>query len=171
MKTLYLSVNPENPEPAKIALAAEAIRAGELVAFPTETVYGLGADALNSDAVKKIFQAKGRPRKNPLIVHVAGVEQAQSLTASWPESARRLAARFWPGPLTLVLPKSPVVPKEVSAGLPNVALRFPANKVAIALIRSSGVPLAAPSANLSGRPSPLTAAHVWQDLQGKIAVL
>jgi len=169
--TLYLSVDPENPEPEKIEVAAEVIRSGGLVAFPTETVYGLGANAFDRTAVEKIFVVKGRPRRNPLIVHVASVKQARQLVASWPQVAEILARRFWPGPLTLVLPRAPEIPDEVTAGLPNVGLRFPAHKVALALIAASGVPLAAPSANLSGRPSPTRAEHVRDDLGGKIDLI
>jgi L-threonylcarbamoyladenylate synthase len=170
-ETLYLRVDPENPEPEKIEVAAAVIRAGGLVAFPTETVYGLGANAFDRKAVEKIFAVKGRPRRNPLIVHVASVEQARQLVASWPKVAEVLAGSFWPGPLTLVLPRAPQVPDEVTAGLPNVGLRFPAHKVALALITTSGVPLAAPSANLSGRPSPTRAEHVKDDLEGRIDLI
>jgi len=170
-EALYLRVDPENPEPDKIEVAAKVIRAGGLVAFPTETVYGLGANAFDRRAVEKVFVVKGRPRGNPLIVHVASVEQARELVSSWPRVAEILAQKFWPGPLTLILPRAPVIPDEVTAGFPNVALRFPAHRIALALIKMSGVPLAAPSANLSGRPSPTRAEHVWDDLGGKIDLI
>lgn len=143
------------------------IRRGGLVAFPTETVYGLGANALDANAVKKIFEAKGRPPDNPLIVHVSSVEEAKALVLEWPDLADRLADKFWPGPLTLVMKKRDL-PNEVTAGLPTVAVRFPAHPIALTLIRLSGMPIAAPSANLSGRPSPTTAEHVIQDLWGRI---
>jgi len=157
-------INAENPEPAAIADAAELIRSGRLVAFPTETVYGLGADALNEPAVRRIFAAKGRPTTNPLIVHLASIDMAQEVVATWPDSADRLAARFWPGPLTLVLPKHPCVPDKVTAGGPTVAVRMPAHPVARALIQAAGTPVAAPSANRSSALSPTTAQHVIASL-------
>jgi L-threonylcarbamoyladenylate synthase len=150
--------------------AARLLRTGQLVAFPTETVYGLGANALDAEAVARIYAAKGRPSINPLIVHIADVAQAQEL-AEWNEQADRLAARFWPGPLTLVLPKREVVPAIVTAGGPSVALRLPAHRLALDLLQSTGCPLAAPSANRSGQLSPTTAAHVLADLQGRIAAV
>lgn len=170
-KTRHLWVDPGHPEPAVIKAAAEVIRAGGTVAFPTETVYGLGANALDPEAVKKIFQAKGRPRGNPLIVHVAAIRQARELVANWPLAADVLARKLWPGPLTVILPRAPVIPDEVTSGLSNVALRVPAHPIALALIEASETPLAAPSANLSGRPSPTQAAHVWTDLAGKIDLI
>ncbi|MEB3750801.1 L-threonylcarbamoyladenylate synthase [Geobacillus icigianus] len=154
----------------QIREAAEWLRVGEVVAFPTETVYGLGADAANTEAVEKIFAAKGRPSDNPLIVHVATMAQAESVVAAIPPLARTLMERFWPGPLTLVLPKRKgAVSERVTAGLPTVAVRMPAHPLALALIEESGLALAAPSANRSGRPSPTTAAHVLADLNGRIA--
>ncbi|QIA26220.1 threonylcarbamoyl-AMP synthase [Thermaerobacter sp. PB12/4term] len=159
-----LGTDPHQDE-AAVQRAGAILRQGGLVAFPTETVYGLGADALNPRAVARIFAAKGRPADNPLIVHVTGPEQAGSaLVASWPEVGRRLAERFWPGPLTLVLPAGPAVPAAVRAGLPTVAVRCPAHPVARALIAAAGTPVAAPSANRSGRPSPTRAEDVWADL-------
>ena len=155
-------------DPRAIARAARILRRGGLVAFPTETVYGLGADALDPRAVRRIFRAKGRPPRNPLIVHVASVRQAESLAAALPPAARRLMRRFWPGPLTIVLPKSDRVPSVVTAGLRTVALRMPAHPAARALLRAAGVPVAAPSANRSGRPSPTTAAHVVADLGPRV---
>lgn len=151
--------------------AAETIRAGGLVAFPTETVYGLGADALNPEAVRRVFQAKGRPSWDPLIVHLDTSEQLFLLTRDQPPAVQTLVQHFMPGPLTLVLFKNPCVPDEVTAGLPTVALRMPAHPVARALIRLSGTPIAAPSANKFGRPSPTTAEHVLHDLEGEIDVV
>ncbi len=149
---------------SSVSRAAGLLRSGKLVAFPTETVYGLGADALNPEAVARIFAAKGRPPTNPLIVHVAHVEQVATVAADFPPLAKRLAAAFWPGPLTLVLPKSPRVPDAVTAGGPTVAVRLPGHPVAATLLRAAGVPVAAPSANRSGRLSPTTAAHVEDGL-------
>ncbi len=158
-------------ESAAIARAAALLRAGEVVAFPTETVYGLGADATNPEAVRRIFAAKGRPSDNPLIVHVASVAQIAPLVTHMDDRARLLMRTFWPGPLTLVLPKSERVPMEVSAGLHTVGIRLPAHPVAQALIRAAGVPIAAPSANRSGKPSPTTAAHVLEDMDGRIPMV
>lgn len=141
------------------------------MAFPTETVYGLGAHALLPQAVQAIFQAKGRPADNPLIVHVPGVEEARSLASRWPVPAQNAAEVFWPGPLTLVVPAASHVPSVVTAGLDTVALRVPAHPVALALLREAAVPVAAPSANRSGRPSPTRASHVWDDLQGLIDLI
>lgn len=169
--TRYLKLNPDNPDPALIAGAAEVIRHGGLVAFPTETVYGLGAHGLDQEAVKRIFRVKGRPPENPLILHVASLDQARELAGTWTAAAEVLARRFLPGPLTLILPRAPVVPDVVTAGLPTVALRYPANQIALALIAASGVPIAAPSANISGRPSPTRGEHVLADLEGKIEII
>ena len=147
-----------------IERAAELIRAGKLVAFPTETVYGLGANALDAAAVARIFEAKGRPRTSPLIVHVDSIEMARSLAARWPEAAETLARKYWPGPLTLVLPKVPAIPDMVTAGLPTVGLRMPAHPLALGLIRVAGVPIAAPSANRFTELSPTAAGHVPESL-------
>ena len=144
--------------------AAALIREGKLVAFPTETVYGLGANALDAAAVERIFTAKGRPRTSPLIVHVHSVEMAHTLAVDWPESAAILTARYWPGPLTLVLPKQPVIPDIVTAGLPTVGLRMPAHPLALELIRAAGVPIAAPSANRFTELSPTAAGHVPESI-------
>ena len=152
-----------------IAAAAALIRAGELVAFPTETVYGLGANALDAAAVERIYAAKGRPHSSPLIVHCADVAMAQSLAAFWPEAAAALAARFWPGPLTLVVKKTAAIPDAVTAGLPTVGLRVPDHPVALALIRAAGVPIAAPSANEFMQLSPTTAEHVRRGLGNRVA--
>lgn len=151
--------------------AGELIRQGEVVAFPTETVYGLGANAMDSAACKKIYAVKGRPSDNPLIVHIASYEEVKDIVRVWPGAAEICARKFWPGPLTIVLPKKESIPDIVSGGLDTVAVRMPSHPVALALIKAAGCPLAAPSANLSGKPSPTNADHVWQDLNGKIPML
>lgn len=151
--------------------AAGIIRSGGLVAFPTETVYGLGANALNEEAAKKIYAAKGRPSDNPLITHIASVEELEPLVAKIPEAGRKLAEAYWPGPLTMVFPKSEKVPYGTTGGLETVAVRMPSHPVARKLIALAGVPVAAPSANLSGRPSPTRAGHVWQDMNGRIEMV
>ena len=171
MGTPVLNVDAVHPDPAAIRRAAAVIRVGGLVAFPTETVYGLGANALDADAVGGIFMAKGRPATNPVIVHVADEAQVGRVAGSWPEAAGRLAAAFWPGPLTLVLAKSPGVPAVVTAGGPTVAVRWPAHPVAAALIRAAGVPIAAPSANRSTELSPTRAEHVLRGLDGRIDLI
>ena len=158
------------PTPEAIREAAQALKAGELVGLPTETVYGLGANALDENAVRKIFAAKGRPADNPLIVHVADLEDAASLCYI-SDTARALAQRFCPGPLTIIMPRKPVVPNVVTANLETVAVRVPAHPVAQALLRECGLPVAAPSANTSGKPSPTTAAHVYHDMNGKLPVI
>ncbi len=165
---------PRTAVPGEIDHAARLLRAGRLVAFPTETVYGLGANALDAEAVARIYAVKRRPATSPLIVHVASIEMAQSLVANWTEIADRLARRFWPGPLTLVLEKQlekqldkqPVIPAIVTANLSTVGLRMPAHPIALALIRAAGVPLAAPSANRFTELSPTTAEHVRRGLDG-----
>lgn len=162
------SLDAERPALDPLTEAAQLLQNGGLVAFPTETVYGLGANALDPKAVAGIFRAKGRPSDNPLILHLADAADLARYVARVPHSAQLLAAQYWPGPLTLVLPKSERVPDILTAGLPNVALRVPAHPVARALIRAAGVPLAAPSANTSGRPSPTDAQHVIEDLQDRI---
>ncbi len=164
-------MDPACPEPEAIGQAAQIIRRGGLVAFPTETVYGLGADALNPLAVGRIFQAKGRPADNPVIVHIAGAEDLEAVAARVPEQAWRLAYSFWPGPLTLVLPRARRVPEVTTGGLKTVAVRVPAHPVALALILASGCPIAAPSANRSGRASPTSAAHVMEDLAGRVEMV
>ena len=171
MKTRVLTIDPQQPDPATIQKAAEALKAGKLVAFPTETVYGLGANALDEKAVKKIFAAKERPPTDPLIVHIAHIGQVTQCAATFPANARKLALSFWAGPLTLILPKKKTIPDLVTAGLPNVALRAPAHRVARALMEMAGVPIAAPSANRFSRPSPTTAAHVKADLDGRIDLI
>ncbi len=156
------------PTPENIHIAAECLRAGEIVAIPTETVYGLAANALDTQAVRKIFEAKGRPQDNPLIVHISDMEMLPALVREIPDVAKRLAQAYWSGPLTMIFPKSDLVPAETSGGLDTVAVRMPAHPVAQQVIRAAGLPLAAPSANLSGKPSPTQAQHVRRDLQGKI---
>jgi len=168
--TKYLKINAAQPEPGIIKLAAQYIKAGELVAFPTETVYGLGADAFQPEAVNKIFLAKGRPPENALLVHVSNLEQVQKIAAEVPSTARKLMARFWPGPLSIILPSLPGVPAIIRGGQAGVGLRMPSHPVALAFIEEAG-PLAAPSANLYGRPSPTNAGHVRQDLDGRITAV
>ncbi|HEV3025080.1 MAG TPA: L-threonylcarbamoyladenylate synthase [Pirellulales bacterium] len=168
MTTEVIPVDPRSPDPDLVARAAAVLRAGGLVAFPTETVYGLGANAFDAAAVARIFAAKGRPTRNPLIVHVAEVADVVRVAAEWPEVARRLAERFWPGPLTFVLSKHPDLPNVVTAGGGTVAVRLPAHPIARALIRAARVPLAAPSANPSARISATTAEHVLRHLKGRI---
>ncbi|HLK59699.1 MAG TPA: L-threonylcarbamoyladenylate synthase [Chthonomonadaceae bacterium] len=169
--TEIVRVDANNPDADVIARAAEILRSGGLVAFPTETVYGLGANALDPQAVGRIFEAKGRPSNNPLIVHAPDVEAARQLVAAWPEAAERLAARFWPGPLTLVLPRANTIPDIVTAGGPTVAVRVPAHPVALALLRAAEIPLAAPSANRSTQLSPTRAEHVAEGLSGLIPMI
>ena len=151
--------------------AAEIIRRGGLVAFPTETVYGLGGNALDPEASRKIYAAKGRPSDNPLIVHVSCIDEVPPLVSEFPDSARKLMEAFWPGPLTIVMPKAAIVPYETTGGLETVAIRCPENRVTLAFIKAAGVPIAGPSANTSGKPSPTEAAHVYHDLQGKIEMI
>lgn len=152
---------------ADVAKAAEILRGGGTVAFPTETVYGLGANALDENAVKRIFKAKGRPSDNPLIVHIASADSVSELAAEIPEKARILMDKFWSGPLTIILKRKSCVPDVVTAGLDTVGIRMPSEPLARELIRLSGVPVAAPSANISGKPSPTTAAHVIDDMNGR----
>jgi L-threonylcarbamoyladenylate synthase len=171
LETDVLKVDALNPQPDVIRRAADVIRAGGLVAFPTETVYGLGANALDAAAVARIFEAKGRPATNPVIVHVFDASNVLNVASNWPETARKLVDRFWPGPLTLVVPKADVVPSIVTAGGPTVAVRCPDHPVASALIRAAGVPVAAPSANRSTELSPTRAEHVLKGLNGRIDLL
>ncbi len=171
-KLLHVDKNVEdNKSCVHIVDAARLIRAGEVVAFPTETVYGLGANALSDEAVGKIYQAKGRPSDNPLIVHIGEMSQLALVARDVSDDAQRLIDAFWPGPLTLILPSTSAVAKLVTAGLPTVGVRMPDHPVALELIRQANVPIAAPSANLSGRPSPTSAEHVRKDLAGKIAAI
>ena len=154
-----------------VALAAELLKGGGIVAIPTETVYGIAASALDGAAVKKIFEAKGRPQDNPLIVHIDQLEMLEGLVGSVPERAKKLAEAFWPGPLTMILPRGPRVAAEVCAGLDTVAVRMPSHPVARAVITACGLPLAAPSANLSGSPSPTTAHYVMEDMRGRLPLV
>ena len=169
--TILQRINEDNFTETSFEEAGKILRNGGLVAFPTETVYGLGADAFNSEAAAKIYTAKGRPSDNPLIVHIAEKEDLKRLTTDISSEAKTLIESFWPGPLTLIFHKRAEVPDGTTGGLSTVAVRMPSHKIARQLIRSSGVLIAAPSANLSGRPSPTTAEHVWQDMQGRIDML
>lgn len=156
---------------SEIDRAVEILRAGRLVAFPTETVYGLGANALDEAAVRRIFEAKGRPLTSPLIVHVASVDAARALALVWPDKAELLARRFWPGPLTIIVPKQPSVPDLVTGGLPSVGLRMPAHPLALALLKAVQLPLAAPSANRFTQLSPTTATHVREGLGDRVELV
>ncbi len=171
MITQVIKIAIDNIDKEKLRVAAEALKEGKIVAFPTETVYGLGANALNSDAVEQIFKAKGRPSDNPLIVHIADKERVYELVEHIPEKAAVLMDKLWPGPITLVFNKSPIIPQVITAGLDTVAVRMPEHPVARELIRMSKIPVAAPSANVSGRPSTTTAQHVLNDLDGKIDII
>lgn len=167
MKTEHIIIKSAD-DTDKIDRVAEILKRGGTVAIPTETVYGLGADATNPDAVRKIFEAKGRPQDNPLIVHISSLDMLHDITDALPPSAEKLAQKFWPGPLTVILPRSEKIPKEVSAGLDTVAVRFPSHPIARAIISRACLPIAAPSANLSGSPSPTTAQHCINDLEGRV---
>lgn len=170
-QTKILKLDPERPDRQAIELAAKVIRDGGLVAFPTETVYGLGADAINEAAVGRIFEVKARPADNPLIVHISRPEMLELIARPLDQKARLLVSQFWPGPLTLVLERKPGVAQAASAGLNTIAVRMPKSAVALELIRAAQTPIAAPSANTSGRPSPTSAEHVACDLGGKIEVI
>lgn len=165
---MIVGIDPNEIDNRLINECAKVLKRGGTVAFPTETVYGLGANALDPEAVKKIFQAKGRPSDNPLIVHITKVEDIQPLVKEIPEKVYQVMERFWPGPLTLIFEKSEIVPHEISAGLPTVAIRMPSHPIARRLIEESGLPIAAPSANISGKPSPTKADHVIKDMLGKV---
>lgn len=168
MKTKLIEFNSNREN---INLIKETIQSGELIAFPTETVYGLGADGLNEEAVKKIFQVKGRPQDNPLILHIENMEMLKELVEGDLSKAKDLIDKFWPGPLTLVLKKSKIVPEIITAGLDTVAIRMPNNEIALEIIKISNRPIAAPSANISGRPSPTDAKTCMEDLEGKIPLI
>ena len=169
METKYWKLTGTPADAEAYAQAGALVRAGQVVAFPTETVYGLGANALNPQAVAKIFAAKGRPQDNPLIVHIARKEDIDSLTTGLNANARKIMEHFMPGPLTIIVPKAEIIPDVTSAGLDTVGVRFPINKYAQEFILACGCPIAAPSANLSGRPSPTNAQDVLEDMQGKVA--
>ena len=171
MKTRLVRIDEQHIDMNLIKEAGDVIRAGGLVAFPTETVYGLGGDALNPSSSEKIYRAKGRPSDNPLIIHIADMEALDRIVREIPESAVKLAKRFWPGPLTMILHKSDSVPYETTGGLDTVAVRMPVNRTAQELIRAAGGYVAAPSANLSGRPSPTSAKYVVQDMDGRIDMI
>jgi L-threonylcarbamoyladenylate synthase len=167
-RTLVLAVDPQQPDEEKIRIAAKMIKRGGLVSFPTETVYGLGANALNAEAVLALYRAKNRPLDNPPIVHVCNIEDVYPLVEQAPGEAEKLMKAFWPGPLTLIFNRSRAVPKVTVAGLDTIAIRMPRHRVALMLIRESGRPISAPSANLAGKPSPTSAEHVLEDLDGRI---
>ncbi len=171
MATRIEKIDPVHPEKQKIEEAAKILREGGVVAFPTETVYGLGADALLPEGAKRIYEAKGRPSDNPLIVHIAAFQDLEKIAREIPPQAKALADAFWPGPLTMILPKRESVPRETTGGLDTVAVRMPDHPAALALIRESGGFIAAPSANISGRPSPTRAEHVLEDLDGRIPLI
>ena len=171
MKTIFTQILDPEKQKKEVELAGKILREGGLVAIPTETVYGLGANALDKHAVRRIFEAKSRPQDNPLIVHIADFFQLASLVREIPDSAKLLAQHFWPGPLTMIMKKADCIPQETSGGLDTVAVRFPSHPVAQAIIRAAGIPIAAPSANLSGKPSPTTARHVLDDMDGKIEMI
>lgn len=171
MDTIIEKVDPRHIDTDVMQQAGKLIAEGELVAFPTETVYGLGGDALDPDASRKIYAAKGRPSDNPLIVHIADFDDMKRVAREVPEQAKKLADAFWPGPLTMIVWKSDAVPEATTGGMQTVAVRMPNHPVALELIRRSGCLIAAPSANTSGRPSPTEAQHVAEDLSGKIAMI
>ena len=171
MNTKIVRMDEEQIEEEVIQRAGQIIRSGGLVAFPTETVYGLGGDALNPASSQKIYAAKGRPSDNPLIVHIADMEALPLIVKRIPEAARRLADKYWPGPLTMIFEKADCVPKETTGGLNTVAVRMPADRIARALITAAGGYVAAPSSNRSGRPSPTTARHVIEDMDGRVEMI
>ena len=172
MKTKVIEIeSPQKPRDEELLEGARILREGGLVAFPTETVYGLGANALDEEAARKIYEAKGRPSDNPLIAHVSAMEEVYPLVSQVSEKAKKLMDAFWPGPMTLIFPKSDLVPYGTTGGLDAVAVRMPSVPVAIRLIALAGGPVAAPSANTSGRPSPTTAQHVLQDMDGRIDMI
>lgn len=171
MQTRKITMDAARIDAALASEAGAVLRRGGLVAFPTETVYGLGANALNEEAVRAIFTAKGRPNDNPLIVHIAGIEDVAPLVAQIPPKARLVMEHFWPGPISIILKKSDKIGDAVSAGLDTVAIRMPSHPVALAVLKAAGVPVAAPSANTSGKPSPTSARHVCDDMDGKIDMI
>lgn len=171
MNTKVVKIEKEKIDDSLLLEAAEIIRQGGLVAFPTETVYGLGANALNEEAAKKIYAAKGRPSDNPLIAHIAKPQDLAPLVKEIPEAGKKLMEAYWPGPLTMIFPKSDLVPYGTTGGLDTVAVRMPSDPIANRLIELAGVPIAAPSANTSGRPSPTMAEHVYQDMNGRIEMI
>jgi len=168
MKTLIKEIDINKPDQDLISLFANMLADGKTVIFPTETVYGLGANALDEDAATKIYQAKGRPSDNPLLVHVADKEDVYDLVENVDDRAKLLMDKFWPGPLTIVFKKKAIIPDRTSGGLDTVAIRMPSDQVARDLIRQAGVPIAAPSANISGRPSPTKPEHIIRDMDGRV---
>lgn len=171
METIVSKITHTKEDDKTMETAGEIIRNGGLVAFPTETVYGLGGDALNPDSSRKIYAAKGRPSDNPLIIHICKLEDIHDIVSDFPKDARKLAEEFWPGPLTMVLPKSDAVPNETTGGLNTVAVRMPVDPIALSFIEAAGGYVAAPSANVSGRPSPTCAKYVVEDMQGRIEMI
>ncbi|MGN0356809.1 MAG: L-threonylcarbamoyladenylate synthase [Blautia sp.] len=171
MNTIIQKVEKEHPDETVLKQAGEILKSGGLVAFPTETVYGLGGDGLNARSSEKIYAAKGRPSDNPLIIHISDMESLDRIVSYVPEKARKLAEKYWPGPLTMIFQKSEEVPLETTGGLDSVAVRMPSHKTARMLIRYGGGYVAAPSANTSGRPSPTKASHVIEDLNGKVEMI
>ncbi|NFP92912.1 L-threonylcarbamoyladenylate synthase [Clostridium sporogenes] len=171
MKTKVVRLNENNIDEHVISKAGNILRQGGLVVFPTETVYGLGANALDKDAVKKIFEAKGRPQDNPLIVHISKVKDIEKLVEEIPPIAQKLMDKFWPGPMTIILKKKDIIPNETSASLDSIGIRMPSNKIAMELISMAGVPIAAPSANLSGKPSPTDLETCIEDLDGRVNMI
>ncbi|NMA48987.1 MAG: threonylcarbamoyl-AMP synthase, partial [Tissierellia bacterium] len=171
MKTKIRKLDPNNIDKKILNEAVQIVRAGGTVVFPTETVYGLGANGLNEEAVMKIFKAKGRPADNPLILHIYSIGHVEALVKNIPETAEKCMEAFWPGPLTILFKKSSKVPKIITAGLDTVAIRMPKNNIALELIKEANIPIAAPSANVSGRPSPTSAKHVIDDLDGKVDMI
>lgn len=169
MKTMISSIDKDNIDLEELKKHAKLLSEGKTVIFPTETVYGLGANALDEDAVKKIYEAKGRPSDNPLIVHIHEKEQVHELAKDVNDNAKIVMDRFWPGPITIILNKKDIVPKTTSGGLDTVAIRMPSHKIAKEIIKQSGVPIAAPSANISGRPSPTKAQHVKDEMEGRVS--
>ncbi|MFV3012667.1 L-threonylcarbamoyladenylate synthase [Clostridium botulinum] len=171
MKTKVMRLDENNIDEDVISKAGDILRRGGLVVFPTETVYGLGANALDKNAVKKIFKAKGRPQDNPLIVHISKMKDIEKLVEEIPSVAEKLMDKFWPGPMTIILKKKDIIPNETSAGLDSIGIRMPSNKIAMKLISMAGVPIAAPSANLSGKPSPTDVETCIEDLDGKVNII
>ena len=169
IKTIISSIDKDNIDIIEIKKHADLLKEGKTVIFPTETVYGLGANALDEDAVKKIYEAKGRPSDNPLIVHIFDENEVDNLAEDISEKAKILMNRFWPGPLTMIFKKKDIVPQRTSGGLDTVAIRMPSHKIAREIIRQSGVPIAAPSANISGRPSPTRGEHVCEEMNGRVS--
>ena len=169
IKTIISNIDKNNIDEAEIKKQAKLLKEGNTVIFPTETVYGLGANALDENAVKKIYEAKGRPSDNPLIVHISSKEEVYKLANDISDKAKVLMSKFWPGPLTMIFKKKDIVPQRTSGGLDTVAIRMPSHKIARELIKQAGIPIAAPSANISGRPSPTKGEHVCAEMNGRVS--